>query len=109
MTLKEFLTDINKMTGTVVGLAAMFGILWAMYSHFYTDAEAAEHIEEFESYQQQQIQTDKFIRIDAAQERIDEIDFALLEDNLSDVKRNYLNKKREDLVKKIECIRRDEC
>ena len=109
MTFKEFVTDINKMTGTVVGLAAMVGVMWAMYSHFYTDLEAAEHIEEFRDYQQQQYMADKFEREDRVQEQIDEIDFTLLEEDLPERKREYLKHKREELVDKMKCIREETC
>ena len=109
MTFKDFLTDIKAVTSTVAGLAVVVGILWAMYSHFYTDAEAAEHIKEFEGYQQQQYAADKFDRVDRVQREIDRIDYQLLDIDLPQHKREYLMNKRADLVKKIECIRRDEC
>lgn len=82
-------------------------LVWASYLH--TDAEAFVHIQDFESYQEQQFKADKFDRVDRVQREIDRIDFQLLEETLSETKRDYLKNKRNDLVNKITCIQNDSC
>jgi hypothetical protein len=80
-----------------------------VYGHFHTDAEAAEHVEKFESYQAQQLKSDKLKRVDEVQRDIDRYDYQLLEVDLPQHKREYLSHKRNDLVAKIRCIQEDNC
>jgi hypothetical protein len=104
-----FLADIRSVTGTIVGIAAALAILYGVYGHFHTDAEAAEHVEKFESYQVQQLQSDKLKRVDEVQRQIDRYDYQLLEVDLPQHKREYLSHKRNDLTDKIACIQEDNC
>jgi hypothetical protein len=81
--------------------------VWVSYLH--TDAEAAIHVADFESYQAQQLESDKRKRVDTVQSQIDRYDYQLLDVDLPQVKRDYLTHKRADLVEKIGCIREDNC
>jgi hypothetical protein len=107
--LPPFLADLKTIAGTIVGLAAATAVLFAVYSHFHTDAEAAEHVEKFESYQAQQLKSDKLKRVDSVQSQIDRYDYQLLEVDLPQHKREYLTHKRNDLVAKVKCIQEDNC
>ena len=82
-------------------------IIWVSYLQ--TDAEAAVHVRAFVDYQEQQYKSDKYDRVDRIVREIDRIDYQLLDEELSDVKRRYLENKRDDLEAKIECIRADTC
>jgi hypothetical protein len=104
-----FLADLKMISGTIVGIAAALAILYGVYGHFHTDAEAAQHNEKFESYQVQQLQSDKLKRVDSVQSQIDRYDYQLLEVDLPQHKREYLTHKRNDLVAKVRCIQEDNC
>ena len=106
---KELITDIKILSSTLAAIAMITGFGYAVYGHFHTDAEAAVHVLAFEDYQKAQYQADKFDRLDRVQREIDRIDFQLISEDLTSRQREYLESKRRDLEKKMECIRRDEC
>ena len=82
-------------------------LVWASYLH--TDAEAFVHIQDFESYQEQQLKSDKFDRVDRVEREIVRLDYQLLDTELAKEKRDYLTRTRADLVEKIKCIRDGTC
>ncbi len=108
--IQKILTGIAAAISAVVVIA---GFMVAGYSHFMTDAEAAEQhetiIEDFESYQAQQLKSDKLKRVDQIQGQVDRIDYQLLEVELPQHKREYLTHKRGDLGAKVVCIQGDTC
>lgn len=105
----EISTTIKVVTGTFVSVAAAGALIYGWVGYLHTDAEASEHVKEFYQYQEQQYKSDKYERIDRVDEKIAEIDFQLLSDDLTERERQYLINKRTDLVAKISCIRSDEC
>jgi hypothetical protein len=109
MKLPPFLADLKMLAGTIVGIGMACVMLYAVYGHFHTDAEAAQHNEKFESYQEQQYAADKFDRVDRVEREIDRIDYDLLSDELTLKQIDYLKFKREDLKDKIKCIQEENC
>jgi hypothetical protein len=102
-------TTVKAITTTFVAVVAALAIVWGWGSLLHTDAEAQEHVDDFNDYQVQQYRSDKFERIDRVEAKIAEIDFQLLTDNLPEKKVDYLEKKRTDLKDKKDCIQKDEC
>jgi hypothetical protein len=102
-------TTITGWTSMITGIAAVLVILFAAYSHFQTDAEAAQHNDKFESYQEQQFVSDKFDRVDRVEREIARIDYQLISDDLTLKQIDYLKFKRADLKDKIKCIQEENC
>ena len=94
---------------TFITVVAGFTIVYNWVGLLHTDVEAAVHVDDFVGYQEQQLQSDKQDRVDRVKREIDRIDYDLLSEDLSARQREYLENKRRDLAKQIECIRRDEC
>ena len=94
---------------TFLTVVAGAGVIWAWTSLLHTDAEAAIHVAVFESSQEAQYDSRKNDRIDRQQREIDRIDYQLLDTELISTKREYLRRKRAELVAKIACIRADTC
>ena len=100
---------VKNWGGAFLTLVAVSGVLFAWGSLLQTDAEAQEHVNDFYSYQQQQINSDKNDRVDRVQEQIRRIDFQLLSKGLTDVEREYLKNQRQDLKDKEKCIQDNTC
>ena len=100
---------VKNWGGAFLTLVAVSGVLFAWGSLLQTDAEAQEHVNDFHSYQQQQINSDKNDRVDRVQEQIRRIDFQLLSKELTDVEREYLKNQRQDLKDKEKCIQDNTC
>ena len=100
---------VKNWGGAFLTLVAVSGVLFAWGSLLQTDAEAQEHVNDFHSYQQQQLTSDKNDRVDRVQEQIRRIDFQLLSNELTDVEREYLKNQRQDLKDKEKCIQDNTC
>jgi len=100
---------VKNWGGAFLTLVAVSGVLFAWGSLLQTDAEAQEHINDFHSYQQQQLKSDKNERVDRIELQTNDIDFRLLSDNLSEKEREYLKNQRQDLKDKQKCIQDDTC
>ena len=108
MKLSDIPNQAKAWIGAFVALVAVAGMLWS-WMGLHTDAEAARHVDDFVDYKSLQYKADKFDRVDRVQREIDRIDYELLTTELSQKQKDYLKTKRGDLVKKIECIQKDEC
>lgn len=100
---------VKNWGGAFLTLVAVFSFLFAWGNLLQTDVEAAEHVKEFHSYQEQQLKSDRDQRIDSKQEQIDAIDFKTLSEELTEKQRKYLNDKRQDLKDQQKCIQDETC
>lgn len=106
---KELSTGVQLLSGTAVALATLVGMGAVGYDHFHTDAEAAEHVKDFESFQIQQRKERKIDRVELLKLKKAEIDYQLLSNDLNELQRQYLTNQRSDLDKQIRCIETGEC
>lgn len=107
----KLLTDVKAVLGMIAAVGTAGAVLIAVYSHFHTDAEAAQHVKDFENYQKQQYLADKQDRIDRHKREVNRIEYQLLSEDLSPKQIEYLNSKKTEMRDLIKCIRedREEC
>lgn len=104
------------LTGVAAALIAVTTIVSSIvlgYSHFMTDAEAAEAHEKINQViaknQKDQLRAYNQSRIDNLQSKIDEIDYKMLSEKLSDEQHEFLANKRQEYKETVACIRQGEC
>ena len=100
---------VKNWSGAFLAVVAVASMLFAWGSLLQTDAEASEHVAEFHSYQEQQLQSNKNERVDRVESQINDIDFRLLSRDLSDKEVEYLKNQRQDLKDKQKCVQDDTC
>lgn len=97
------------LSGTIAAVLFMVGAGATGYQHFHTDAEAAEHVKDFQSYQLQQRTERKIDRVEILEIKKAEIDFQLLSNELSVKQEDFLKNQRSDIQKKIDCLNAGDC
>ena len=115
--MKAWLDKLNQVKGALTAVVAIIAAtiaLWAYWDRwFVSEAEAGEeHAKiqnQFESYQQQQYRAHKSDRLDRFKREINRIDYQLLSQQISAQQREYLQNQRKDVMRKIDCVEKDEC
>jgi len=104
---------LTGIAASVVAVVTLAGFIVAAYSHFMTDAEAAEQHSEItdsvESYQAQQYRADKQDRVDRINREINRLEYDLLDTEMTTQQREYKKRLIGRQEKKIECIQADQC